>query len=184
MLTGRGNEGILQHRLKNRFFKHELSNDKETVMMKMIEAAVRPFAGTACTDASTLGPDLHVQQPAQETWDVFIININTMKQQTKTQLTFSSSLSLPRACESNRSNERWTLFLLFFRVNHQARSTADLLEQTRPSPVSPSGPPEISSYLLLQNKPKQNHFLYKQQASTNFLPSVVQRETEVVSPRG
>lgn len=39
-------------------------------MMKMIKVAIRPVAGTACTDASTLGPDLHVQQPDKETWDV------------------------------------------------------------------------------------------------------------------
>lgn len=35
--------------------------------MKMTNAVVRPVAGTACTVASTLGPDLHVQQPAKET---------------------------------------------------------------------------------------------------------------------
>lgn len=37
--------------------------------MKMIKAAFRPVAGTAC--ASTIGPDLHGQQPAKERRDVF-----------------------------------------------------------------------------------------------------------------
>lgn len=39
------------------------------MMVKMMEAVVRPAAGTAGTYASTLGPDLHVQRPAKETGD-------------------------------------------------------------------------------------------------------------------
>lgn len=52
------------------FFKNQLSSDKE-LMMKMTAAVVRPAAGTACTGASTLAPDLHVQPPAKETRDAF-----------------------------------------------------------------------------------------------------------------
>lgn len=36
------------------------------MIMKMMKAVVRPAAGTAGTVASTLRPDLHVQQPAKE----------------------------------------------------------------------------------------------------------------------
>lgn len=128
--TSRGKEGILQHCLKNTFLKNQLSHFES--LMMITGALVRPVAGTACTDASTSQPDLLAQQPAKEARDTIRHATQQAKKNKqpavsvvhatnqKTRLTFSS-LSLPRACNSNRSNQEKYTFLRLFEKKTASR---------------------------------------------------------------
>lgn len=76
----------------------------------------------------------------------------------KSNLHFLHRFHSPEPATATKAMKGNRLFLLLFSVNGSTGSTADSREQTKPSPGSTSGPPEILSLLLLHNKKQTESF--------------------------